>query len=87
MTTAESDQLAAIARDAGHMAKDANGFAELEGDAYDAFNYGVHVARNVIRAGVSVEQAKQAREIQNLIFTAILATLDAFIAGTVPTEG
>lgn len=86
MTTGEQDQLAAIARDAGHAAKDGAGFANMTEEEQAVFNYGVHIGREAIRHGVDKENARVAIDNLALQTAAAIATFTAFIDGTVPNE-
>jgi hypothetical protein len=85
MTTAEQDQLAATARDAGHAAKDGEAFAFLEPEEQEAFNMGVHLARELIRAGIGKEDASEVRNVQALVSRGMTSTLLAFINETSPS--
>lgn len=86
MPNANNDQLAAIARDAGHAAKDAGLYVALSAEEKAVFDHGVHAARCMIRAGIDKEAAQEAIDIMALHASAAISTLLAFIDETPPDE-
>lgn len=86
MTTGEKDQLAAVARDAGHAAKDANCFSAMSEKDQTIFNHhGVHVGRDLIRAGMTKENAEKGISALALHTAAQISTLRAYIEEAVPS--